>query len=234
MRRWCIFEYHHQFSSCIFSLVRAHVISPVNFFHSSLPLTFFSYLTTLNYLSQCASLFSPCLFLFAPRGFSLQSPKRSRGRYWTTPSQRVKTQVTSLFSHCCQHEGVQSVYFFSVVVGALFMQILEYKCGIHTGLSLVFSEVCGGLPWPIVRRDGASRQCGASQCGRVSVCLQGGPGLRGPGDSGLWHEGNAQRTVGCNNKERDVESELTVNILNWSLSATSFFCFYSTVLPEGK
>lgn len=73
------------------------------------------------------------------------------------------------------------------------MQILEYKCGIHTGLSLVFSEVCGGLPRPIVRRDGASRQCGASQCGRVSVCLQGGPGLRGPGDSGLWHEGNASK-----------------------------------------
>lgn len=81
--------------------------------------------------------------------------------------------------------------FCCVIVVVLFMRILDYKCGVHTGLSLVFSEVCGRLPWPVVRGDGASRQRGASQRGRVSVRLQGGPGLWRPGDSGLWHEGNA-------------------------------------------
>lgn len=58
-------------------------------------------------------------------------------------------------------------------------------------LPLVYSEVRGRLPWPAVRRDGASWQRGAPQCGGVSVRLQGGPGLWRPGDSGLWHEGNA-------------------------------------------
>lgn len=82
---------------------------------------------------------------------------------------------------------------YSIVYHLLFLQILEYMCGVHTGLSLIFSEVCGGLPWPIVRRNSASWQCGASQCGGVSVCLQGGPGLWRPGDSGLWHEGKASQ-----------------------------------------
>lgn len=71
------------------------------------------------------------------------------------------------------------------------MCIFKYWCGIHAGLSLVFSEVCGRLPRPVVRGDGASRQRGASQCGGVSVRLQGGPRLWRPGDSGLWHEGKA-------------------------------------------
>ena len=59
----------------------------------------------------------------------------------------------------------------------------------HCVLSLLCSEVCRRLPRPVVRGDGASRQRGAAQCGGVSVCLQGGPGLWGPGDSGLRHEG---------------------------------------------
>lgn len=57
-------------------------------------------------------------------------------------------------------------------------------------LFLVLREVCGWLPWPVVRCDGASRECGAPQCGGVSVRLQGGTGLWGPGDLGLRHEGN--------------------------------------------
>lgn len=59
----------------------------------------------------------------------------------------------------------------------------------HCALSLLCSQVCRRLPRPVVRGDGASRQRRASQCGGVSVCLQGGPGLRRPGDSGLRHEG---------------------------------------------
>lgn len=62
----------------------------------------------------------------------------------------------------------------------------------HCALSLLCSQVCRRLPRPVVRGDGASRQRGASQCGGVSVCLQGGPGLRRPGDSGLRHEGEEE------------------------------------------
>lgn len=63
----------------------------------------------------------------------------------------------------------------------------------HCALSLLCSQVCRRLPRPVVRGDGASRQRGASQCGGVSVCLQGGPGLRRPGDSGLRHEGEKRQ-----------------------------------------
>lgn len=65
-----------------------------------------------------------------------------------------------------------------------------YTTCVDTERSLVFSEVRGWLSRPVVGRDNPPWQCGASQCGGVSVCLQGGSGLWRPGDSGLWNEGN--------------------------------------------
>lgn len=53
-----------------------------------------------------------------------------------------------------------------------------------------FSEVRGWLSRPVVGRDDSPWQRGASQCGGVSVCLQGGSGLWRPGDSGFRNEGN--------------------------------------------
>lgn len=58
-------------------------------------------------------------------------------------------------------------------------------------MCLHFSEVCGWLPRPAVRGDSASWQRGAAQRGGVLVCLQGGAGLRRPGDFGFWDEGNS-------------------------------------------
>lgn len=72
-------------------------------------------------------------------------------------------------------------------------------------LWVFFSEICGRLPRPAVGGDGASRQRGASQCGGVSVRLQGRLGLRRPGDSGLRHEGDAtesRRPPPCRKKQR--------------------------------
>lgn len=192
MRRWCIFEYRPQFS-CLHFLTRA--CSCYFYFFSflsisgtfSLPLTFFSYLTALKFLSRRASLFSLFLFPFAPRWFFFPAEPEEKQKEIlnnTIPEGKDSGDLP-VFTPLC------GLLFCRVIVGVLFMWIWEYKCGVHAELSLVFSEVCGRLPRPVVGGDGASRQRGAAQRGRVSVRLQGGPGLRRPGDSGLWHEGNA-------------------------------------------
>ncbi len=201
MRRWCIFEYHPQFF--LLSLVPARVII-IFFFLSisgtfSLPLAFFLCHTAFKSLCQRTLLFSLFLLPFAPRWFFPAEPEEKQKEILnnTIPEGKDSGDLP-VFALLC------SLMFCLVIVGVLFLCILECKC-VHAGLSLVFSEVCGRLPRPVVGGDGASRQRGAAQRGGVSVRLQGGPGLRRPGDSGLWHEGNASencrlpcyRETGC-------------------------------------
>jgi len=100
-------------------------------------------------------------------------------------------------THLSMMGSSQSISCVSVAV--LLMCILQFTCGviicIHR-LSLVSSEICRRLPRPVVRGDGASWHRGVSQCGGVSVRLQGRPGLRRPGDSGLRHEGKTSESRG--------------------------------------
>lgn len=198
MRRRCIFEYH-QFSSWVFSLVPARVFFIYLFYSSCqfLSLRSSSHFPFMPHYTEVS--FSVCLIVFSlsiPLCPSLVSPAEPEEKQKeilnnTIPEGKDSGDlpVFTLLSAW----GCAVCLFCAVIVGVLYMWILEYKSAVHTGLSLVFSEVCGWLPRPVVRRDGASRQRGASQCGGVSVCLQGGPGLRRPGDSGLWHEGNASK-----------------------------------------
>lgn len=91
--------------------------------------------------------------------------------------------MTSLFSLSRQHVVSLLLYYLCILKGV-------WVVCVDTELSLVFSEVHWWLSRPVVGSDDPSWQRGASQCGRVSVRLQGGSGLWGPGDSGLWNEGS--------------------------------------------
>lgn len=144
------------------------------------PLLFYL-LHQIFFRCHCTQLFFSLCFIVlflsllpGPSLVSLQSLMRNKKRYKTTPSQRVNSR-DSQFSQCAWLCAVCS-------------DIIRTK-STHLIPSLLCSEICRQLPRPVVRSDGASRQRGAAQCGGMSVCLQRGPGLWRPGDSGLRHEG---------------------------------------------
>lgn len=95
---------------------------------------------------------------------------------------------------------------------------MESRCAVCINNPLTFtlyvaallapsSEVRRWLPRPVVRRDGSPGKRGASQRCGVSVRLPRGPGLRGSGDAGLWHEGN--EFVGVSESQAWVQHPLT-------------------------
>lgn len=181
MRRWCIFKYHLQFFLCIF-ITRACYLLYVYFL---LCVNLWSFQSssfcTLVHLRICLFVFSFSIPLWPALVFPAEPEEKQKEILNNTIPEGKDSGdllVFTLLSAClCLCHCWSIIYVYWVVID-------------DNERSLVFSEVRGWLSRPVVGSDDPPWQRGASQCGGVSVCLQGGSGLWRPGDSGLWNEGN--------------------------------------------